>query len=199
MNTGRLYVFEGCDGGGKTTLAKGFCELMRERKQQSSYFAFPGQADKTLGKHVYQLHHDPRSAGIERVHPASLQILHLAAHIDAIESAILPALKQGNWVVLDRYWWSTWVYGIRFGVDHRALKMMIQLELLYWSGTVPTALFLIERDPIRKDCESIQRRKITGEYNRLAKSEGKKYAVHKIRNDRPVELVLNDVIREANF
>src|SRR5439155_23878348 len=138
-------VFEGSDGSGKTTLSKEFWQILKSRKVRARYFAFPGQANKTLGKHVHRVHHDPHSFDIEKIHPASLQIMHIAAHIDSIESEIVPAIRHGEWVVLDRYWWSTWAYGLASGVSRGALRLMIQLELYYWRGFRPTAVFLIER------------------------------------------------------
>src|SRR6266487_3071410 len=126
-NKGRLYIFEGPDGVGKTSLSRAFSELLNANGLECDYFSFPGQEPGTLGKHVYDLHHHPVKCGIESIEPASLQLLHIAAHIDAIESRIIPALKKGRYVVLDRFWWSTWVYGLLNAVDKRYLQAMIEL------------------------------------------------------------------------
>ena len=72
-------------------------------------------------------------------------MLHIAAHLDAIEEQILPALRDGTWVVLDRFWWSTWVYGAAFGVPERSLEAMVALEKLHWGQVEPYVLFLVER------------------------------------------------------
>jgi dTMP kinase len=55
---------------------------------------------------------------------ASLQLLHIAAHIDAIERRIKPTLGQGRIVILDRFWWSTMVYGAVSGVSEALLRGM---------------------------------------------------------------------------
>ncbi len=198
-NLGRLYVFEGCDGSGKTTLARSFSASLSNGKQRVRHVCFPGNTEGTLGKHVYDLHHAPGSAGIESIHPASLQILHIAAHTDSIESVILPALNRGEWVVLDRYWWSTWIYGIVSGVDRRALKMMIALELFYWSGTIPAAVFLIERKGNTVKDEDIKQSRIICEYNKLADLEAKNCVVHKINNDQTVEQTLRTLLEAAKL
>src|SRR5713101_3899196 len=106
---GNLIIFEGPDGSGKTTLSSALAETLLAKGMDCEHLAFPGREDGSLGKQVYRVHHDPRSAGIEALTPTSLQVLHIAAHIDAIESRIFPALHAGKSIILDRFWWSTWV------------------------------------------------------------------------------------------
>jgi dTMP kinase len=117
---GNLIVFKGPDGAGKTTLARELSRRLGDSGVPCEYVAFPGQQHGTLGRLIYDLHHNPKSYGINNINATSLQVLHLAAHVDAIEGQILPALKAGRWIVLDRFWWSTWVYGSALGVNqHR--------------------------------------------------------------------------------
>ena len=88
-------------------------------------------------------------SGERSVHPVSLQLLHIAAHVDAIENRILPTLRKGIDIVLDRYWWSTWVYGVISGGNVVSLKAMIELEQLHWGGVLPTIVFLVVRKQAR--------------------------------------------------
>ena len=106
----------------------------------------PARESGALGSVVYDLHHNAPGLGFGEVNSTSLHVLHIAAHIDAIEGEILPALRAGNWVVLDRFWWSTWVYGAAFGVPERSLEGTIELEQLHWGRVEPDVLFLVERD-----------------------------------------------------
>lgn len=46
----------------------------------------------------------------------------------------------GKVVILDRYWWSTCVYGRAAGVSHDVLSKLIQLENLIWKTFLPTIL-----------------------------------------------------------
>ena len=88
--------------------------------------------ERTKGRSVrlfYNLHHAPETLNIKQMAPASLQLLHIAAHLDAIESTIIPALRSGTSVVLDRFWWSTKVYGLAAGANKRLLNAMIDVEL----------------------------------------------------------------------
>ena len=117
----RLFVFEGPDGIGKTTLSQRFAEELTLTGEECVWTSFPGREPGTLGRLVYNLHHDPSKHSVERIDPTSVQMLHIAAHFDAIGRVILPTIKSGRSVVMDRFWWSTWVYGVINGADQESL------------------------------------------------------------------------------
>jgi thymidylate kinase len=107
--------------------------------------SFPGNTHESLGGLVYSLHHEPSRFGIAKINPIALQALHIAAHLDSIENTILPALASGDIVLLDRFWWSTWVYGMATNVDQTALELLVQAEQAVWKGRIPDAVFLLTR------------------------------------------------------
>src|SRR5260370_13786931 len=125
MKTGQLVVFEGPDGVGKSELALRFKTWLLEHGFAAELLSFPGKEEGTLGKLVYDLHLHPERFHLTALTPASLQAMHIAAHLDAIERRIVPSLKLGRIVVLDRFWWSTFVYGIASGVVHRLVVQML--------------------------------------------------------------------------
>ena len=125
---GALIVLEGPDGIGKTTIANELTAILKKRGFPAVYYSFPGKEKNTLGSLVYQLHHNSQTFGINYVDPVSLQLLHIAAHLDCISARILPSIFSGYHVVLDRYWWSTFVYGIAGGIDKSVLASMIEVE-----------------------------------------------------------------------
>jgi dTMP kinase len=181
---GKLIVFEGPDGVGKSTLAKEFTGALVARGTPCDLLAFPGRDPGSLGWHVYQLHHDPQRFGVETIPSASLQLLHIAAHVDAIANRILPSLRAGRWVVLDRFWWSTWVYGLTGGAGRKSLEGMIAVERAEWGGVLPTLAFLVRRtDPLR-DGEPMDRwRKLVPAYHELALSEEATHPVCHLDNE----------------
>ena len=184
---GRLIVFEGLDGVGKSTLAECLVSRLREADIPCSFLAFPGRKSRTLGRLVYDLHHDASGLGVGEVNSTSLQVLHIAAHIDAIEREIRPALHAGTWIVLDRFWWSTWVYGAAFGVPEGSLEAMIELERLHWGHVEPDVLLLVERDDgIPNDGEGF-RKQILARYRELAGREQRNGRVVTLRNDSSIE------------
>ena len=147
-----LYVFEGVDGTGKSELSRRFADHLRSEGVDCVHLAFPGRVKGTLGKHIYDLHHDPEKYDVRSMHPVAKQALHVAAHIDAIENTIRPALVAGKTVVLDRFWWSTLVYGLVDGADKNVLDALLTLELAAWQQIKPTATFMVRRKvPLRKE------------------------------------------------
>lgn len=194
---GRLIVFEGPDGVGKTTVAEKVSERLREKGDDVLLLSFPGNEPKSLGKLVYDIHHNPASCGIDSLSPLSLQALHIAAHIDCIESRILPAISNKKTVVLDRYWWSTVVYGLVAGIPKNVIDAMVALEKTIWRKIRPDNLFLITRhEPFRAELSSHQWTRVRRNYELLSKEEKNAYTVDIVQNIIPlVELVDNITTR----
>lgn len=194
--SGKLFVFEGPDGSGKTTLSLALAEYLRSQGVECDYFAFPGKESDTLGKLVYELHHRAQVIGTPKITAASLQLLHVAAHIDAIESKIIPALNTGRAVVLDRFWWSTLVYGTVWGANREALKKMVQVEKTYWAANSPTIVFLIEREkPSDSPATGTDNKAVSEEYHKIALQEAAYYSICYIENDCEVADALSKVIK----
>ena len=190
---GMLIVFEGPDGVGKSTLAGRLTGRLRENGVPCKHVTFPGRQPGSLGRLVYDLHHDAPRFGLNEFSPTSLQMLHIAAHVDAIEGDILPALSEGTWVVLDRFWWSTWVYGTAFGVPKRSLEVMIELEQIHWEQFRPDVLFLVKREGGTPDDRQGVEEQIRKRYRELADREQFHSRVVPIHNGSSVEDALDAV------
>lgn len=191
---GAVFVFEGPDGVGKTTLAEAVRMILDKTKNSILVASFPGRDAGTLGAHVYELHHRPTTHSVASFTPDALQILHIAAHIDAIQSVIRPHLEKGETILLDRYWWSTWVYGRLSGVQPLSLEKMIALEQLYWENIIPKAVFLITRpaDALQTQVRRDFLEK-TKEYERLADRENVHIPVIRINNSRDVTAAATEI------
>lgn len=193
--SGVLFVFEGPDGVGKSTLVSAASEKLVGDGVAAVAIALPGRKHGTLGAHVYALHHDPERFGVRRLSQESLQLLHVAAHIDAIENLIRPHIEGGEVVLLDRYWWSTWVYGVTGGVDRDALGAMIDLELRHWGSLRPDTVFLMERArPLRADDEEEFFLRRRAEYAALAERETASNSVVRVNAEKPVPEILKSVL-----
>ncbi len=145
-NLGKLFVFEGPNSVGKTSLSNRLADHYTEQGEDCLLLSFPGRMNGTIGSLIYQLHHCPSDIGVSSISPSALQIMHVAAHVDAIESQIIPALKDGRTVILDRFWWSTIVYGQLNGLPRKFLDAIIQPEIAAWGDIKPTAIFLLSRN-----------------------------------------------------
>lgn len=201
---GRLVVFEGPDGIGKTALTNAVAEELTRQGEPCEYFSFPGRNPGTLGHLVYEVHHTPKNFSIDHIEPASLQVLHVAAHLDAIARRIFPTLEAGRSVILDRFWWSTIVYGIVGGVDRGILDAMINLELKGWGAVEPDMAFLVTRHkPLRKEGSDERWQHLRDAYGELAREQARRYPVETIANegslDKAVKQVLQVLERENGF
>lgn len=184
---GRLIVFEGVDAAGKTTLCDALYEQLLRSNSPVQRYHFPGKTAGTLGELVYRIHlHHKDEFNIPEVNQCSLQLLHIAAHIDCIEAVIKRAVNEGVWVILDRFWWSTYVYGLDDGVSAESLKLMIQLEKQAWGQLMPDLLLLIDTYmPLRSDesnCEAWQRKRKL--YTELLHDESGSYPCKTITTER---------------
>jgi thymidylate kinase len=193
--TGKLFVFEGPDGCGKTTLSRVFAEHLNACDIKCEWFSFPGREPGTLGKHVNQIHHSAHETGIKKINPTSLQLLHVAAHIDTIESRIVPAIKNGMYVVLDRYWWSTFVYGALAGASPESLRAMIDVECLHWAKIRPKHVFLLNRKTDADAEPGFEESLLATEYTKLAGREARKYPISILANDGTLDETLSQIIR----
>lgn len=181
---GKLFVFEGPDGVGKTTLVQNAINFLHFHEVPLTNFSFPGNIPGTLGHMVYKLHHAQKELHIVEITPLALQAMHIAAHLDTIESRIKPAINEGNVVILDRTWWSTWVYGQAAQVNEPVLAKLIEAEQLCWGDITPDMLFLIQRASAFKAEHSQEAfNKLSSLYEELTVREELRYPIVRIAND----------------
>ena len=197
---GKLIVFEGVNEVGKSTLAASLYTNLFGRSIESELFAFPGNRVGTLGRHIYEMHHGAKRLGIDNINPTSLQLLHIAAHIDSVESLIIPALSKGKVVILDRFWWSTYVYGRATGANDKSLLQMIELECQHWGRWIPDIVFLVKREiPVTPLYDQADWDRIANLYEELANKETGKYPIERVRNDGPVDVAYTQVSRAVDL
>jgi len=177
-----LIVFEGVDAAGKSTVCARYLDALVDRGVTVRLLSFPGKEPGTLGEFVYQLHGDPQVKGFDRLTSASLQALHIATHLDAIETVIVPSLEAGETILLDRYWWSTWVYGVVGGADPKVLGALIEAERLAWGRWQPELVFHVLR------CE----------YDVLAEREAANYPVFVLSNDGAIEETVSNALAKSH-
>jgi dTMP kinase len=182
--TGKLLIFEGPDGVGKSTLVKEAGKILDFRAIPYKALSFPGKDAGTLGWVVDRIHHTPETFEINNLTPLSLQALHIAAHLDHIESRILPVLAQGAWFILDRFWWSTWVYGMLDRVSARVLDKLVEAEQTAWENTLPAVAFLIRRtSAFRPEQTQGKFLQLVELYDEVARRSTKRHRVISISND----------------
>jgi dTMP kinase len=104
MSRGRLITIEGIDGSGKTTLAAGLADALRERGLEVRVLREPGGVE--VAERIRELVHDPALT----VAPRAEALLFAASRAQLVEEALEPLLQAGIWVVLDRFVDSSLAY-----------------------------------------------------------------------------------------
>lgn len=188
--SGRLIIFEGIDHVGKSTLISHIKTAYLNANKAVIDLQFPGKEEGTLGKLIYDIHH--RKINIKNITPLSLQTLHVAAHIDLLEQRILPLLKSGYDILLDRYWWSTIAYGIANDIERRQIEKILSIEKEMTDEIQNKVIFYITRELRESDYEQPIEQKILNEYEILFKNHcGAKYRIH---NDDTMQVTIQNVL-----
>jgi dTMP kinase len=188
-NLGKLIVFEGADKVGKTTLSMAVERRLSCSGIKAKWLSFPGREPNTIGEWVYRFHHQTDIT----ICPTALQMLHVAAHIDNISKQVIPALEQNAVVILDRFWWSTIVYGRESGVSDNDLKAMIGIELQFWKAIQPWKVFFVTREKPFENLPLDEWTAIVQGYSRLIAEESSNVAIETVVNDQSLDEMVNSL------
>jgi len=134
-NQGKFIVFEGLDGSGQSTQAEllrkflielGFEVVLTKEPTKDSQAS--REIRETLDKKI-------------KISPQKLQELFTQDRREHLANLIIPALKAGKMVISDRYFFSTFAYGVFSGLELDWL-MKINDEFL-----VPDLTFILKVKP----------------------------------------------------
>lgn len=133
---GLFLVFEGLDGAGKTTQVR----LLRDHLQQAGYevVCLKEPTDGPWGQKIRRLAQHGRHA----VTPETELAWFLEDRRQDVEHNIRPALRRGQVVVLDRYYFSTMAYQGARGGDPNAIRALNEAF-----APLPDLLFILDISP----------------------------------------------------
>ena len=142
MNSnGYLITFEGIDGSGKSTQARLLQEFLLSLGRSAILLREPGGTD--IGERVRSILTDKNHSDMSLF---TELFLFLAARAQITSTVIVPALKRGEDVIMDRFLDSTTAYqGYARGLGIEETK---HLNLLATGGLVPDITFVIDCDPL---------------------------------------------------
>lgn len=164
-----IYVFEGIDNVGKSTIVRKLKEMIAESIGcECVVVAFPGNEPRTLGSLVYDIHHNQKDYFELPLNETSLQLLHIASHIDLIQGKLKQLISKPCIVLLDRFWWSTYVYGLAGNLDKNMIQAILEPELIHWKALNVRRVFLLERENRERDYEEEKDKRIVELYRDLA-------------------------------
>jgi len=143
MREGRFISLEGPDGGGKTTQAARLVARLRERGRNVVTVREPGGTE--LGEWVRRV--VQHGATGEPLSATTELLLFSAARRHLTERVIAPALREGRWVVSDRFLDSTTVYqGIAGGLRPEEVAAVHRIAV---GEELPDLTLVLDVDPER--------------------------------------------------
>ena len=136
----RFITFEGGEGVGKSTQVKRLLQNLQRHDIEAVRTREPGGTPKAeaIRSFILQGRSESWGAGAEAV-------LFAAARLDHVNQLIAPNLRNGVWVLSDRFHDSTRAYqGLTGGVDS---KLIAGLETLALDGHTPDLTIILDMDP----------------------------------------------------
>jgi dTMP kinase len=135
----QFVSFEGVDGCGKSTLLEDLARWLQEKSIPYVKTREPGGT--RLGEKVREVLLDP---SFESMNTRAEVLLYSASRAQLVEEIILPALRQGKWVLADRYVDATLAYQ-GFG---RGLGLEPLGQIQHWAtgGLWPNLTILLDCD-----------------------------------------------------
>jgi dTMP kinase len=136
-HTGLLLSFEGIDGCGKSTQITLLREALEEQGIHVHVFREPGGT--TVSETIRSILLDPKN----ELNPVTEVLLFSSARSQLVTESILPALKRGEVVILDRFFDSTTAYQ---GFGHQILtpEELQSIHKLAAHGLEPALTFYLK-------------------------------------------------------
>jgi dTMP kinase len=136
----RFITFEGGEGVGKSTQVKRLLQNLQRHDIEAVRTREPGGTPKAEAIRSFILQGRSESWG-----PGAEAVLFAAARLDHVNQLIAPNLRNGTWVLSDRFHDSTRAYqGLTGGVDD---KLIAGLESLALDGHAPDLTIILDMDP----------------------------------------------------
>ena len=140
MEQGELITFEGGEGCGKSTHSNAFCNYLQKKGYKVLHTREPGGT--LLSEEIRKLVKDPKF--LNKTAEAEL-LLFEAARAEICNEIIIPALKEGTIVVLDRFFDSTTAYqGYGRGLN---IEVVNTLNRFATKGLTPNLTYYLSIDP----------------------------------------------------
>lgn len=136
MPRGRLIVFEGGEGAGKSTQLRRLLARLTAQRVPHETYREPGGT--VAGDRIRELllHHDAPMV------PATEAALFIASRAELVQTKVRPALERGTHVVLDRFLLSTYAYQIHGrGLDEDTVRAANRLAT---DGLAPDLTVLLQ-------------------------------------------------------
>lgn len=135
--TSNIIAFEGIDGCGKTTQAKIFLNKLNNKGIKAKLFCQPSNLDTG---------HAIRLLLKNNKNDKNLYKLFLEDRKNQFEKEIYPFLSKGYYIILDRYYYSTFCYQIK----HHTFEKMLKDNEIFPTPKITYILNINEKEAMRR-------------------------------------------------
>lgn len=139
-NRGHLIAVEGLEGAGKSTALNTIKRFLTKRVPGLITTREPGGT--RVGEVIRNVIKEPSA---EPLDPRAELLLLYAARVQLIEQVIRPALREGNWVLADRFELSTFAY--QGGGRKLSQDMIAQLSSFCLNDFKPDLIVFLDISP----------------------------------------------------
>jgi dTMP kinase len=141
MDCSRFIVVEGSEGAGKSTAIQLIQKQLEADGQKVVLAREPGGTPM-----AEDLRTVIKSAAVdEKVDPRTELLIMYAARVQLVENVIRPALERGDWVVCDRFFYSTWAY--QGGGRELGLELIKPIHEICLADMIPGLTIFMDIDP----------------------------------------------------
>lgn len=135
-----LFIsFEGIEGSGKSTQAKILYDFLKQKEYPVILTREPGGT--AIGNNIREMLIDKKN---NQINPLTELMLNFASRIEHLQQVILPALKNKQIVITDRFYDSTLAYqGFAMGVEIETIEKVHQLMI---NSIQPDITFLCDME-----------------------------------------------------
>lgn len=194
--TGKLVVLEGGVGSGKSTVF----ERLKKNFKDWAFYREPGSTP--FGERIRKAVQGRYGYSVDNY---AAMFGYCAARANLVRKKVLPNLKDGKMVVLDRYWFSTYAYQGAEGVSKAEI---VKVSMLASDNLMPDLVIHLDQDPVvgiarkegrkdtdRYDVKAIEfHRKVRKNYHELSELYKKFWVIVDASKDK--ETVYNNVVSE---
>jgi dTMP kinase len=196
---GKFIVFEGIDGSGQTTQVNLLEEFLKNKGFKVLKTKEPTK-NSPVSKKIQDV-----LAKKEKISPEKLQKLFSKDRKWHLKKVIIPALKKGEIVISDRYFFSTFSYGMSEGVELKKLlsfnKKFLLPDLVFFLDVSPEiALRRVENRGIEKSFfeEKEKLEKIYLNYKKIFEKFKELTKIYFINGERSIEEVFSEIKKIIN-
>jgi dTMP kinase len=199
MKKNLFITFEGIEGSGKSTQSRKLQEFFLENKINAILTREPGGCE--ISEEIRKILLAEKFGNMQVL---SEILLNFTARLEHVEQVIKPALMQGNVVICDRFFDSTYAYqGSAQGVDFAIIQAIQKITL---GDFQPDITFLIDVE-VEQAFERIRLRSDNNRYEKLGlefhqkvrsgflKLADKNQRIKKIDGSQNIEQILLEIIK----